>query len=350
MTMRLPFYDPYLSYEENYQKGPFGLFAKPADKKINILTATDFLNVKVNLPFGIPAGPLLNANYIKAAFDYGYDLCVYKTVRTQLHKSHPLPNVLAVHPYGKLTNTLTSVLADTDYRQPLSITNSFGVPSYEPDVWQPDMAEAVQSAAKGQYVIGSFQGTQGKEQIDKDYALAARLVYETGAPLLEANLSCPNEGASRLLCFDIALVERIVNQIKNTVPNRPLLLKLAYFNDDDNLIKLLRRIGKLVDGFSAINTISARPINHQHQPALGKKRVESGICGEAIRWAGLDMVKRLAQLRQEMDLTYAIVGVGGVSEPEHYQQYRQAGADAVMSATGAMWHPDLAMLIKQSIK
>ncbi|MCO6524067.1 MAG: tRNA-dihydrouridine synthase, partial [Candidatus Schmidhempelia sp.] len=208
----------------------------------------------------------------------------------------------------------------------------------------------VQSAAKGQYVIGSFQGTQGKEQIDKDYALAARLVYETGAPLLEANLSCPNEGASRLLCFDIALVERIVNQIKNTVPNRPLLLKLAYFNDDDNLIKLLRRIGKLVDGFSAINTISARPINHQHQPALGKKRVESGICGEAIRWAGLDMVKRLAQLRQEMDLTYAIVGVGGVSEPEHYQQYRQAGADAVMSATGAMWHPDLAMLIKQSIK
>jgi dihydroorotate dehydrogenase (NAD+) catalytic subunit len=348
--MPVPFYDPYISYEDNYQKGPFGLFAQPVDKSTKVLTPSYFLKLNVNLPFGIPAGPLLNAKYIKAAFDYGYDLCVYKTVRTQLHKSHPLPNVLAVHPPGQLTNTLASVLADTDYRQPLSITNSFGVPSFAPDIWQADMAEAVKSAAKGQYVIGSFQGTQGKGRIEKDYALAARLVYETKAPILEANLSCPNEGASRLLCFDIAQVERIVNEIKNAVPDRPLLLKLAYFSHNSNLIELLQRVGKLVDGFSAINTISAKPINHQHQPALGQKRIESGICGEAIRWAGLDMVKRLAQIRQEMDLSYAIVGVGGVSSPEHYQQYRRAGADAVMSATGAMWHPDLALTIKQSIE
>lgn len=347
--MPIPFYDPYISYDDNYQTGPFGLFAQPLDTPIKALTPSYFLNLKVNLPFGIPAGPLLNANYIKAAFNYGYDLCVYKTVRTQYHKSHPLPNVLAVHPQGKLTNSLSTVLADNDYRQPLSITNSFGVPSFSPDLWQVDMAEAVASAAKGQYVIGSFQGTQGKGLIEKDYALAARLVYETKAPILEANLSCPNEGASRLLCFDIAQVERIVNEIKNTVPDRPLLLKLAYFDDNRKLIALLERIGTLVDGFSAINTLSAKPINHEQQPALGEKRVESGVCGEAIRWAGLDMVKRLAQLRQEMDLNYAIIGVGGVSTPEHYQHYRQAGADAVMSATGAMWHPDLALTIKQNL-
>ena len=199
MKPLIPFYNPSISYEDNYAQGPFGLFAE-LDKAEQVATKpTKFLNVDVNLPFGQPAGPLLNANYIKAAFAYGFDLCVYKTVRTKFHKCHPLPNVLSVHPKGKLSPNLDTVLADRNYDQPLSITNSFGVPSFAPDIWQPDMADAVNAAGAGQCVIGSFQGTQGNGEIEKDYALAAKLVRETNAPILEANLSCPNEGASSLL-------------------------------------------------------------------------------------------------------------------------------------------------------
>jgi tRNA-dihydrouridine synthase len=33
--------------------------------------------------------------------------------------------------------------------------------------------------------------------------------------------------------------------------------------------------------------------------------------------------------------------------PQDYFDYRQAGADVVMSATGAMWNPYLAQEIKQ---
>jgi dihydroorotate dehydrogenase (NAD+) catalytic subunit len=349
MKSLTPFYNPSISYEDNYAQGPFGLFAQ-LDKSQQIPTKpSTFLNIDVNLPFGIPAGPLLNANYIKAAFAYGFDLCVYKTVRTKFHKCHPLPNVLSVHPKGKLSCNLDTVLADTNYNQPLSITNSFGVPSFSPDIWQPDMADAVQSAGHGQCVIGSFQGTQGHGEIEKDYALAAKLVHETNAPILEANLSCPNEGASKLLCFDVDKVERIVNAIKTAVPDRPLILKLAYFPDNERIISLLTRVGTIIDGLSTINTLSAKPVDANGHPALGENRKEGGICGDAIRWAGLDMVKRLAKYRKEMDLKFAIIGVGGVSTSEHYRQFINNGADAVMSSTGAMWNPLLAIEIKKSL-
>lgn len=345
-----PFYDPLLSYEDNYEQGPFGAFDHSPESPVKTNHTSQFLDLEVNLPFGIPAGPLLNAKFVKAALAYGFDLCVYKTVRTKAYKSHPLPNVLSIHPKGKLSANLDTVLADKNYTTPISITNSFGVPSFNPDIWQPDMTEAVNSAAKGQYVIGSFQGTPGNSSsIEQDYALAARLVNETGAPILEANLSCPNEGANKLLCFDFAKVERVAKEIKNAVPDKPLLLKLAYFANDSDILPLLQNLDGVVAGYSTINTLSAYPVDEQGQPALGQNRPSGGVCGDAIRWAGLDMVHRLSRLRQKLHHHFSIVGVGGVSSASHYQEYRAAGADAVMSATGAMWNPNLAFEIKQAI-
>lgn len=346
-----PFYDPSLSYEDNYQQGPFGDFAHTPKTVVQTDKPTNFLNLPVNLPFGIPAGPLLNANYVKAALAYGFDLCVYKTVRTKAHKSHPLPNVLSIHPEGKLSHQLDTVLADLNYESPISITNSFGVPSFDPEIWQEDLADAVSAAKKGQYVVGSFQGTPGNSAtIEQDYAKAARLVAETKAPILEANLSCPNEGAHKLLCFDFDRVERVAKEIKNAVPDRPLFLKLAYFATDEEVMPLIKALNGIVDGFSTINTLSAKPVDQHGKPALGEDRPTGGVCGDAIRWAGLDMVKRLVRLREQLTHHFAIIGVGGVCSVEHYQEYIHAGADAVMSATGAMWNPNLAFEIKSGLK
>lgn len=345
-----PFYNPLLSYEENYQQGPFGAFSQTPPSILEKKQPETFLNLEVNLPFGIPAGPLLNASFIKAAFNYGFDLCVYKTVRSRAHASHPLPNVLSVHPENQLSAGVDTVLADTNYTTPLSITNSFGVPSFNPDIWQPDMAAAVKAAHKGQFVIGSFQGTAGNEaSIEKDYAKTALLVAKTEAPILEANLSCPNEGVNQLLCFDFPKVERIAKEIKNAVPEKPLFLKLAYFANDEAIYPLLHVLDGVVDGYSTINTLSARPVNADGKPALGQNRPTGGVCGDAIRWAGLEMVKRLHRLRTRLNNHFAIIGVGGVSNAEHYLAYRAAGADAVMSATGAMWNPQLALQIKSCL-
>ncbi len=60
------------------------------------------------------------------------------------------------------------------------------------------------------------------------------------------------------------------------------------------------------------------------------------------------MTKRLAGLRAELGMKYSIVSSGGVTVPADFKEYRDAGADIVMSATGAMWNPYLARDIRRA--
>lgn len=346
-----PFYDPTSTYEENYRQGPSGPLADDPEWRRDGEPLQSFLGHPVHQPFGIPAGPLLNAAYCEAAFRQGFDICVYKTVRSAAYPCNPFPNVLAVHVEGPLTPQRVAagpLLADDEYRPPLSISNSFGVPSRDPDVWQPDMARAVDAAGTGQILVGSFQGTHREsasvgDAYVLDHVRTARLVVETGARVVELNLSCPNEGTSRLLCFDAPRVQAIADAVKDAIGDVPLVLKLAYFADHDALADLVGRTCGIVQGYCAINTIPARLVGPGGSPALpGAGRDVSGVCGAAIAWAGLDMTDRLARLREELDRDFAIVGVGGVESRADYLAYRGNGADAVMSATGAMWNAHLA--------
>lgn len=216
------------------------------------------------------------------------------------------------------------------------------------------MAKAVKAAKKDQVLIGSFQGTadgKGFETQLKDYVLGAKLVKETGAKILEANLSCPNEGTADLLCFDIKRVKMIAEAIKNEIGETPLILKLAYFESNVHLKKLIKAVGSTVQGLAVINTIPTDVVNEKGEQALpGKGRGKSGICGKAIGWAGLEMTERLKQLREQLGLKFEIIGGGGVTLPEDYNKYTKAGADVVMSATGAMWNPHLGCEIKKMVK
>jgi dihydroorotate dehydrogenase (NAD+) catalytic subunit len=346
-----PFYDPAKSYLDNFERGPFGLFANTSPVSQTIQPKHHFLGHPVFAPFGIPAGPLINGKYVKAALDMGFDIPVYKTVRTKKYACHPWPNVLAVKVEGDLPPDQTLV-ASEDYSEPLSITNSFGVPSYDPEFWQRDMAEVAAYARPGQVVVGSFQGTLPENGSVADYisdfVLGARLVKETGVPVIEVNLSCPNEGTANLLCFDIARSRRVVEAIKDEIGSVPLVIKMAFYRDEKKLEEFLGEVGKTVDGIAAINTISAEILDEDGKQALpGEGRLRSGVCGSSVRWAGVAMASKLARIRGELGQKVTIVGVGGAGTPEAFDEYRRAGADVVMSATSAMWHPELAQEIKE---
>ncbi len=350
-----PYYDPSLSYEENLQQGPFGIFANNQIFEQLGEPTYDFFGHPIYLPLGIGAGPLPNAKFVRAAFQKGFDLPWYKTVRTRAKAVHPFPNIVPVQTNNdlKIEEAEQGVVSKDTFNQPIAITNSFGVPSFEPDIWQPDMQQAVLSAGKGQVMVASFQGTnygRGPEAFIEDHVLGARLVKETGAKILEVNLSCPNEGTQQILCFDLPRVEIIVNKIKEAVGNTPLLLKIGYFEEEEFLRQYVQTLGTIADGFSAINTIQAKVFTTTHEQALpGEGRLHSGICGAPIKWAGLDMTRRLNQIRQELGLNYKIIGHGGVVSPEDYLEYMAAGADAVASSTGSIWNPLLAQDIKQKI-
>ncbi len=350
-----PFYDPEKTYFDNFEYGPFNGFTDGVVFPVASEPRFTFLGQRIQYPFGIPAGPLLNSKYIQSAFEKGFDVNVYKTVRSAEYPCHPFPNVLSVHVDGALTleKARVPLVADTHYADPISITNSFGVPSRPRDLWQVDAQKAITAGKNGQLMIMSFMGTvkegQTSDEFVADYVEAAHAAYETGARALEVNLSCPNIGNEGLVCYNAEMTEKVVRGIRAVIGETPLILKVGYYTDDASIQTLMRLAAEYADAVSAINTVQATIIDaHGAQALPGPQRVKSGVCGASIKWAGLDMTKRLAHARATLGTKTEIIGVGGVTTPQDFKEYRDAGADVVMSATGAMWNPYLADEIKKA--
>ena len=107
-----PFYNVDLSYEDNYARGPFGEFTAalrgdvPAGEAASPAKSS-FLGIPVDLPFGIPAGPLLNERFDHGRVPHGVRHRHVQTVRSRAWGCNPFPNVLAVHPDQSPTGSLT---------------------------------------------------------------------------------------------------------------------------------------------------------------------------------------------------------------------------------------------------
>lgn len=352
--MNSPLYNIYKTYDQNFDLGPIGLktLKKPIFKKIK--PRYNFLGFPVNLPFRIPAGPLLNSKFIKSVFDFGFDVVCYKTQRSVPFTCNLYPNVIFVDIDGPLTmkKAARPLLGETESgKKPkeYSITNSFGNPSKGPQMWQKDMEKAITYAKKGQLLIASVVGTIQKGFSDEDYyndfAHTAELAAKTGANIIEVNLSCPNVANEGVLCYSSNAVEAICKKTRKKIGRRKLLIKIGYFTKNQNplLEKIIRKISPFIDGVAAINTISAPIVDGNGNQVLpGPNRLMSGVCGASIKWAGIDMVKRLVRIKKKLKKDFAIIGVGGVMTPKDFLEYRKAGADLVQSATGAMWNPLLA--------
>lgn len=350
------FYDIYKSYEENFTQGPKGLKNLKPPKRSLEKPKTKFLGIPVNLPFGIPAGPLLNSKFIKGAFDFGFAVSIYKTVRADAFPCHPYPNVLYVNAPKELHPNKNSrlVAGPNPKTKKINITNSFGVPSKKPKIWQKDVKKAKKFEREGQLLILSFMGTvkknQTQEEFIKDFAKSARLANATGARALEANLSCPNIGNEGLVCYNLDATENVCREIRKVIGKTPLILKVGYYKNLKDLERLAKIADKYADAVSSINTLQVEIVDKKGNQALpGKNRLRSGVCGASIKWAGLEMVRKLNKIRKAKKYKFEIVGVGGVMTPNDYFEYRKAGADLVQSATGAMWNPYLAQEIFEQV-
>ncbi|HET9433331.1 MAG TPA: hypothetical protein VFO37_06215, partial [Chitinophagaceae bacterium] len=219
-------------------------------------------------------------------------------------------------------------------------------------IWQQEIKKTFAMIAKGQALVAAFQGTIDKrgdhQKFVNDHVIGIGMLVEAGAKIIEINLSCPNEGHTDLLCFDLATTKEIVQKIRILYPALKLIVKIAYIHDDIYLRKFVKEIGCLVDGIAAINTISRKIVNEFNQQAFPglPSRLQAGVSGAAIKPLAIDIVKRLKKHREEFDYDFKIIGVGGVMNAKDFQDHRQAGADFVMGLTGVMWNPNLAYEIK----
>ncbi len=353
------FYDPDKTFDENVDDGPF------FDKTPNLTRSGEpqfsFLGFPLYVPFGIPAGPLPTSKHVKAAFDWGYDLVDYKTMRTVPFTSNPFPNVIPIAVEGdvsleKADAGLTMADGYPEDITKLVITNSFGNPGRGPKFWVEDMKKAVAAAGKGQVMIASAFGSakegMSSEDFWQDFADASKLAKDAGAKIIELNLSCPNVVGEGIVCYTPDAVIGICNRTREAVGDTPVVIKLGYFRKDQQamLEKMLKEIAGLINAISVINTIPAKVYNKNGKQALpGEGRLVSGLCGAGIKWAGLDMVKRLDVIRKSQGYSYEIIGVGGVMTTKDFHDYRRAGAEVVQAATAPMWNPNLAHEIATSL-
>jgi dihydroorotate dehydrogenase len=360
MLKQPTFYDPARTFDDNFDNGPF--LAKAPIYKNAGEPSYKLLGHELYSPYGIAAGSLPTSKHVRGAFERGFDVVCYKTQRSMPFKANTFFNVVYVDVGGHhltLERAAKPLVAHTTTDKPIerrTVTNSFGNPSRGPDFWVEDMKQAVAAQGKGQLLIASVVGTiqDGFTQEDyyDDFAYTAGLAVSAGVSVIEINLSCPNVANEGVICYTYDAVLSIAKKTKAKVGNIPIVAKIGYFepSQQDLLEKIVLDTQDYISAFSAINTIQAAVVDEQGKQILpGKGRLKSGICGAGIKWAGLEMTKRLDALRKKHGLSYEIIGVGGVATPADFKRYRDAGADVVQSVTAAMWNDQLAAEIKASL-
>ena len=348
-TSSNPFgYDLHKSYQYNYEHPP----VTHAPLKLPLKNPLNLWGHPLNSPIGIPAGSLLNAAYIEYYAKMGFDILVYKTVRTQPRTVHPFPNCLIVKQDEMLQpkDIQQSIHTDpfkTNWHATCSITNSFGIPSKPIEIWQADVAKAKKSLANGQMLIVSCAGTPSQDiHIAEDYAKCAVLAMEAGADAIELIYSCPNVQSKEGSIFQDAELSRLISKTtqKAIGSNIPLMIKMGLISEEAKLLDVVKANAPYIDGISTINTIPMKVLDHHtNQQALpGEGRLISGICGYSIRNLALNMVQRLAKIKQSHRFDFILCGVGGIMKPNDFDLFFEQGAEIAMSCTGSIANPNLA--------
>lgn len=341
MKKTLPLYDITKSSAQNAAEGPF--FDGEIPSRSHTKMSTKLFDFELRSPIGVPAGPLFNSRWISLAAKLGFDLVVYKTIRSFAHPGHQFPNMLYVK---TVADGKAQTLKEPPELDELTITNSFGMPSKSPDFLLEDIDRANRSLEKGQLMIVSIVGSphQGLSFRD-DFVRTARIAQSAGAKVIEANFSCPNVGkAEGMLYMNPEAVFEYTHALVSAIHPTPLILKVGLFpNPEIKRACFLAAARAGAQGICGINSISMKVVDEQGLPALGASRPTSGICGAAIRDQALQFIREAHELIVKEKLSLTLLGCGGVVRPEHFDQFLDAGAKVAMSATGMLWDPLLAL-------
>ena len=342
-------YDITASYRDNFEQGP-RLDEPPP---VPYPTPVEFLGHKVHSRLGIAAGLLPNAKWISAYAARGWDLLTYKTVRSVARECYPVPNWVFVDAdAGEGPVYATDNLPD----DPSAISSAvcFGMPSMEPAFWREDIARAKESLAEGQQlivsVVASPEADWSTAQVAEDYAQCAAWAAQAGADIVEANYSCPNVcSAEGQVYMDVDLAQSVTQTVRSGIGDTRLLLKIGVFPDTDLQRSFLRAVACAADGITLVNGISREVLHRDGRPVFGEDYVKAGVLGRIIHEPCVAAVREAKAAIEAEGLNLALAAVGGVSSVADYQDFIEAGADAVLCGSSPMYLPDLAAEIKASL-
>ncbi len=346
--MPLQAYDASKSYRWNYDRAP-----APEDQAA-ILTGNSvgeckwrFCGLPVPSPLGIAAGPLLNGNWLLHYARLGFDILTYKTVRSQERECYPLPNLQPI----RQTTVEPGQIVDGVESPRKSWAISFGMPSMQPKVWMQDIAWARERLPREKILSVSVVATASPDwtiqQVAEDYAKCAEWAAQSGADVIELNFSCPNVSSiDGQLYQDLSAARRVLNMVRETVPSKPLVVKIGHVDSPEQARDFVRATDGLVAAISMTNCLACRVRSGQTYLFNGEAR---GIGGDAIRSASVAQVGMFAEQIAKAGSKTVLIGVGGISEATHVTQYLDAGAESVQLATAPMLDPEVGLRIQQQL-
>lgn len=342
-----PIYDIAKTFEENATFGPFW------NEKLPSLSERQpkysLLGQPLSSLFGVSACPLtFNARSIHLLSQLGYDILTYKSVRSVEWHGNVFPQWLYVDFNKQLDAKNQSETVKADFtsfgNDDTTMVNSFGIHSIKPEYWQADFELAQQKIGAGQVLILSLMFTpqQGQTLVD-DGRKVAQFAAQTSAKIFEANFACPNtDGGLGLIYEDVDLSIKICIEMKKVLGDRPLLVKVGYYKNFDDLKKFMEMTKGVISGISGINTYSMKIVGKDDQQIF-PGRPTAGISGAGVRNFGMEQAKKIVEFKKELHLNnFVVIGIGGVTKPEHISTYLDLGADAVQTAVGAWADPYLA--------
>jgi dihydroorotate dehydrogenase (NAD+) catalytic subunit len=168
---------------------------------------------------------------------------------------------------------------------------------------------------------------------------------EEHAPLAgyEVNVSCPNVKCGGMaIGTDPATVECLTARLRAKTA-KPLVIKLSPNVTDITAIAKAAEAGG-ADAVSCINTLVGMLIDTKRKkPVL--PMVTGGLSGPAILPVGLAAVWRVSRA-----VSIPVIGLGGISEPDHAIQYLLAGASAIQTGTINFIDPAMPLTILAGIR
>ncbi len=219
----------------------------------------------------------------------------------------------------------------------------------------PGIADAVGRLAKRDYpgVLGVNVGKNfdtPNEEAVLDYVKGLRCAYPV-ADYVAINLSSPNTKALRELQFVsqceplLASLQRERDELSQSTGRYvPLAIKIAPDLEREDLFEMADMFNRLgIDGVIATNTtISRAKVLHE---ALHKEA--GGLSGKPVCERSTEVI---ATLRERLDASIPIIGVGGIDSGADAVAKLQAGAALVQIYTGFIYRgPELIDDILQAI-
>jgi dihydroorotate dehydrogenase len=345
MTHKLSRYDTQQTYEWNYGHAP-----QPAEIEAPSVPGTwDFCGLSVDSPLGIPAGPLLNGDWVLYYASLGFDVLTYKTVRSEPRACYPLPNLQPVI-CGQLNGNEAELPATDDMDGSWAV--SFGMPSQPPDVWRADV-EATRKRLPANKVlsvsvVGTVQDGWSIEQLADDYARCARWAVDSGADCVETNFSCPNVATCDGQLFQLPTQAAVVAAaVRDQIGHTPYIIKIGHVPEQDNADELLDAVHAHVDAIALTNSVATTVRDVAGKLLFAGQR--RGICGDAVRSASVAQTRLFHRLIADRKSPICLIGVGGVSTADHVREYLAAGATAIQLATSAMMDPAIGIALRKQL-